>query len=235
MRLISNLKNLCMPAARKPRKILAGPFRGIVMGLSLRTQSQFYAGLFERETHPWLSRLSQDTATAIDIGVAHGEHTIYFLTRTKAAKVFAFEPDASCLPFLRENLALNGVAQSERLQLSTRFVGASDTAQQIRLDSLAESVHAPCIVKMDVDGAEEQILNGANAFNTLPGVRWLIETHSKELETACERILAAAGFETRIIPNAWWRAFLPEQRPSDHNRWLAAWNDSAPGLLHSVS
>jgi hypothetical protein len=223
MRLVSDLKNLFVPPARKPRKILAGPFRGIVMGLSLQSQAQIYVGLFEKETHPWLNRLSKGTATAIDIGVAHGEHTIYFLAKTKAAQVFAFEPDAGCIPFLRENLALNGVDRSDRLQLSTRFVGASDTEQQIRLDSLAGSVHAPCIVKMDVDGGEEEILKGAKTFNTLPGVRWLIETHSKELEAACERILTAAGFQTRIIPNAWWRTFVPELRPVAHNRWLAAW------------
>ncbi len=225
---VSGLKNRFTPEERKPRKILAGPFQGIVMNLSLRTQAQFYAGLFERETHPWLQRLSKGVATAIDIGVAHGEHTIYFLTKTKAAHVLAFEPDESCIPFLRENLVLNGCRWSDRLQISTKFVGASDAAQEISLDSLAPSVHSPCIVKMDVDGAEEQILQGANSFNSLPAVRWLIETHSKPLEIACERMLKDAGFETRIIPNAWWRVFIPERRPGGHNRWLAAWKTEQP-------
>ena len=223
MRLISGLKTFITSPERKPRRILAGPFRGIVMGLSLQSQAQIYVGLFERETHPWLNRLSKGISAAIDIGVAHGEHTIYFLTKTKAAKVFAFEPDVSCIPLLRENLELNGVDRSDRLEISTRFVGASDTERETRLDSLAESVHAPCFVKMDTDGAEERILRGAKTFNSLPGVRWLIETHSKELEIACEGILTAAGFQTRIIPNAWWRVFIPELRPGAHNRWLAAW------------
>jgi hypothetical protein len=154
--------------------------------------------------------------------VAEGEYTIYFLTKTKATKVFGFEPDVSCMPFLLENLELNGVGQSERLEISTRFVGVADSEQATRLDSLTESVEAPCFVKMDVDGAEEQILEGAKTFNSLPGVRWLIETHSKELEDACEKILKGAGYQTRIISNAWWRVFVPELRPG-HNRWLAAW------------
>jgi len=226
MRLVSDLKNLLVSPERKARRILAGPFRGIMMGLSLRTQMQVYLGLFEKETHPWINRLSKNISTAIDIGVAEGEYTIYFLTKTKATKVFGFEPDVSCIPFLQENFELNGVDKSDRLEISTRFVGVSDTEQVIRLDSLVESVRAPCFVKMDVDGAEEQILKGANTFNSLPGVRWLIETHSKELEVACERILTAAGFQTRIIPNAWWRVFVPELRPG-HNRWLAAWRSEA--------
>ena len=193
------------------------------MGLSLRSQTQVYLGLFEKETHPWLNRLSKGITTAIDIGVAHGEYTLYFLTKTKAAKVFAFEPDVSLLPYLQENLKLNGLDQSQRLEISTKFLGVSDTEQEIRLDSLANSVCAPCFIKMDVDGAEEQILNGAKTINGLPGVRWLIETHSKELEVTCEGILTAAGYQTRTIPKAAWRVFVPEQRPSEHNRWLAAW------------
>jgi hypothetical protein len=223
MRLVSDLKNAIVSSERKPRRILAGPFRGIVMGLSLRSQTQTYLGLFERETHPWLNRLSKGISTAIDIGVAHGEYTLYFLTKTKATKVFAFEPDLDCIPFLHENLELNGVDRSERLEISAKFVGVSDTEQEIRLDSLTESIRAPCFIKMDVDGAEEQILKGAKTFNNLPGVRWLIETHSKELEVACKGILTDAGFQTRIVPNAWWRVFVPEMRPSKHNRWLAAW------------
>jgi hypothetical protein len=223
MRFVSDLKNVIVSSERKPRRILAGPFRGIVMGLSLRSQTQIYLGLFERETHPWLNRLSTGISTAIDIGVAHGEYTLYFLTKTKATKVLAFEPDLNCIPFLHENLKLNGVDRSERLEISAKHVGVSDTEQEIRLDSLAESIHAPCFIKMDVDGAEEQILKGAKTFNTLPGVRWLIETHSKELEVACEGILTDAGFQIRIIPNAWWRVFVPEMRPINHNRWLAAW------------
>jgi hypothetical protein len=223
MRLISDLKNVIVSPQRKPRRILAGPFSDIVMGLSLRTQSQVYLGLFEKEIHPWLNRLSNGIETAIDIGAAHGEYTLYFLTKTKATKVFSFEPDVSLFPSLKENLRLNGLDQSRRLEISAKFLGFSDTDQETRLDSLATSVDAPCLIKMDVDGAEAQILNGAETINALPDVRWIIETHSRELELLCERILTAADFQTRIIPNARWRVFVPEQRPIEHNRWLAAW------------
>ena len=84
----------------------------------------------------------------------------------------------------------------------------------------------PLLQKMDVDGAEQQILNGAKAINALSDVRWLIETHSGRLELHCDRILRDADFRTTIIPNAPWRIFLPELRPIDHNRWMAAWKVS---------
>jgi len=193
------------------------------MSLSLRTQTQLYLGIFEKETHTWLARLSKGIKTAIDIGAAYGEYTLYFLMKTQASKVFAFEPDVSLSPYLYENLKLNGLDQSMRLEISHKFLGASDGDQVVPLDSIESSVQAPCLIKMDVDGAEEEILNGAGKINGLPGIRWLIETHSRDLEVACEEILRASGFQTRIILNAAWRAFVPEQRPIEQNRWLAAW------------
>jgi ribosomal protein L11 methylase PrmA len=193
------------------------------MQLSLRFQTQVYLGLFERETYPWLNRLSKGIATAIDIGAAQGEYTLYFLTKTKAAKMIAFDPDMDCVPVLRKNLELNGLGQSERLEFFTKLVGASDSEREVRLDSVAKSIRTPCFIKMDVDGAEEMILKGAQIINSLPGVRWLIETHSNELKSACERILKAAGFQTKIGPTARWRVLVPEYRPSLNHGWLAAW------------
>jgi hypothetical protein len=76
-------------------------------------------------------------------------------------------------------------------------------------------------------GEEEEILKGSERLNQRQGVRWLIETHSHDLEIACEARLRRANFKTAIIPNAWWRAVLPELRPCGHHRWRAAWNDDA--------
>ena len=223
MRIASNLKNAIVTANRKPRKIITGPFKGIVMDLSLRTQMQLYLGLFEKETYTWLNRLSKNIVTGIDIGAAYGEYTLYFLTKTQARSVFAFEPDTTLFPYLYENLKLNDLEQSGRLKVLHKYVGALDTAEGIRLDSIANSIQAPCFIKMDVDGAEVEILAGAKKINDLPDMRWLIETHSRDLEVACEEILSASGFQTRIIPNAAWRVFVPEKRAIEQNRWLAAW------------
>jgi hypothetical protein len=223
MRALSWVKNLVVPGGRKPRRIVLGPFKGMTMALSLRHQAQIYLGLFEREVDPWLGRLTHGIHTAIDIGADSGEYTLFFLSRTDAEKVLAFEPNPESLPLLRENLKLNSLAESNRLELSTAMVGESDVASKVSLDSLISSIQLPCFIKMDVDGAEGAILKGAATLNGLGGVRWLIETHSKSLESQCLEQLKAAGFETRIIRNAWWRAFIPERRPIQHNRWLAAW------------
>jgi hypothetical protein len=204
------------------------------MDLSLQTQSQVYLGMFEKEVHPWLYRFSKGVATAIDIGAAHGEYTVYFLARTVASRVYAFEPNLECRAFLHQNLRLNGLDGANRLQVSKKLVGVSDSEEEMRLDSLTEFVCTPVFIKMDVDGGEESVLKGSQKLNALPGTRWLIETHSRELEAACVGILASVGFQTRIIPNAWWRFFLPELRP-EHNRWLAAWKSDGECPCGSVT
>ncbi|HTF25921.1 MAG TPA: FkbM family methyltransferase [Candidatus Limnocylindria bacterium] len=219
---ISDLKSLFVTCQPRPRRILTGPFRGIVMNLSMKTQSQMYLGLWERETYSWLRSLSAGIATAIDIGAAFGEYTLFFLKKTPAVRVYAFEPDKAFLPSLYENLKLNDLHGTDRLMLCTKFVGTCDNDRECTLDSLGESLQYPCLIKIDVDGAEEAILRGAKDLAGLRQVRWLIETHSKELEGSCARILTEVGFQVKLIPNAWWRVVLPEDRRTEHNRWLAA-------------
>jgi hypothetical protein len=164
--------------------------------------------------------------TAIDIGVAQGEHTLFFLKKTLARRVYAFEPDTSTSESFSRNLRLNKLGDSTRLEFSTNFLGAHCDEHHITLDSIEACFDLPCLIKMDVDGYEEEILKGASSLNTRNDVRWLIETHSKDLESACIRILSSNGFCTRVIPNAWWRVILPEGRMIEHNRWLAAWKEN---------
>src|SRR5580658_2161639 len=119
--LVRIVKNAVVPAGSGPRTVQTGAFRGVRLNLDLRTQSQWYVGLFEREVYPWLARLSQGAQTAVDIGAAGGEYTLYFLMKTAAARVIAFEPDPKSFESLRGNLRLNGLEDAGRLELCPKF------------------------------------------------------------------------------------------------------------------
>lgn len=220
--LLSSIKQLVVPQGEAPRTIKTGPFRGLRMNLTLASQSQIYVGLFEREVYAPLKRLSEDLNTAIDIGAACGEYTLYFLARTSAKRIFAFEPSVAGRTKLMQNLSLNALAHDSRLEISARFVAAADNEENCSLDSLLPMMALPCLIKMDIDGGEVTVLEGAKEVMQLPKVRWLIETHSASLESGCISLLEKNGYDTRIIRNAWWRCFIPEQRPIDQNRWLVA-------------
>lgn len=222
MRLLSSVKQRLVPAGIAPRVIQSGPFRGLKMELDLRGQTQVYLGLFEREVHPWVSELSRGIHTAIDIGSAQGEYLLYFLSRTPAQQVLGFEPDVACWPALQRNLALNELTGDERLSLSTQFVSANDDHRNVSLNGLLPRIKGTCLVKMDVDGQEANILAGAHKFLDQAQARFIVETHSAELEQEVIEIFSAAGYQTRIVTQAWWRLFVPEHRPGPQNRWLIA-------------
>src|SRR4029077_4709781 len=92
MRLLSYLKTKIVPSGIRPLAIRYGPFRQITLELSLQTEMQMYLGLFEKEIHSWLEALTSNTATAIDAGAGYGEYTVFFLMKTNADAVYAFEP-----------------------------------------------------------------------------------------------------------------------------------------------
>ncbi len=221
LRLLSRGKSLVVSPGTSPRTILTGAFRGLRLELDLRFETQVWLGLAEREVHKALRRLSKGIRTAFDIGAAAGEYALYFLRRTQAEKVFAFEPLDDFQQRMRRNLALNQMENNPRLVLSGQFV-TGNPATGCVLDSLLDDIASPTLVKMDVDGAEVDILEGASKLLRQPDTRWLIETHSVELEQRCVQLLQSAGYTTRIIPNAWWRWLVPEQRNPEHNRWLIA-------------
>jgi len=128
------------------------------MNLDLAYQTQIFLGLAEREIYPALQKFSRDARTAIDVGTAFGEYVLFFLKRTPAKRIFAFEPEPQMLARLHNNLVLNGLEQDPRLQFFSQFVGTTNDERTITLDSLVHQIEPPCIIKVDVDGAEINVL-----------------------------------------------------------------------------
>lgn len=192
------------------------------MELDLTCQTQLCLGFYEREICKWVRRLSTGINCAIDIGAGEGEYVIYFLARTTAKKIFAFEPYWISQSRLISNLTLNGLADNSRLDISAKFVGSSSGESTCTLDSLSPRILSPTLIKIDVDGGEVDILRGASSLIDRSDIRWMVETHSQQLEEECVRIFNMAGYVTTIVDNAWYRLFIPELRPSPQNRWLVA-------------
>jgi hypothetical protein len=219
--LLSRLKNIVGPAGTRPRRVKTGALRGVRMELDLRDRTQVFLGLYERELHHWIRTLSERARSAIDVGAADGAYALYFLMRTGVRSVFAFESDPSALGRLGANLRLNGLDRDDRLHLLNAPVGTGRQGT-VALDSLADRVETPCVVKVDVEGHEVDVLSGAEALLARRGVAWIIETHAVDLENECVRLLTSHSLLVRVVSPAWWRAAVPEHRPISHNRWLVA-------------
>lgn len=226
MTLLKTAKAICLPRGRHPRQILTGLFRGLEMHLDLQFQSKTWVGLYEREIYSWTRRLTRGIRTAIDIGSAEGEFTLYFLKRTAATKVYAFEPSSENIGTFNLNLAINGVDHDPRLLFERKFLMEKPSANSCRLDTLQTNVELPCFIKIDVDGPELDVLKSGRELIKEGDVRLLVETHSMDAEQGCSEFLKTLGFQTRVIKNAWWRIIIRDRRPVPHNRWLVAYKVS---------
>ena len=220
---LSRVKNSVVRAGSRPRHVRSGVFKGLRMHIDLSYQAQVCAGLYERELHTWLRRFARGAESAIDVGAAEGSYLLYFLERTQVSAVYAFEPDPQQRTKLRANLALNARANDPRLKLSKTAVGASDNPGSATLDTACAVAGRPCVIKIDVEGSEVDVLDGARRLLSDGDVRWIVETHSVALERECMDRFQQHRYETVVVEPAWWRVVVPERRPIEHNRWLVAY------------
>ena len=220
-----NLKKLLLPFGYSVRTIQIGILAGVTMHLDLAHHTQRWLGLQEKELNKWLRRLSVGIRTAIDVGANDGMYTLYFLVKTPAQKVIAFEPAIESVEQMKRNLILNDHENDPRFELVTHPVGAVARGQDVTLDSYFDRFQFPCLVKVDIDGGEVLLLEGARQLLASQGVRWIIEVHSVALQEQCLEIFRRANYRTVVVRNAWWRHFLPELRPGDLNQWIVATPD----------
>lgn len=222
MRLISAVKVLFVPAGCHPRTVRFGIYRGLRLEIDLASKTQVYMGLWERETYQVIRKAAAKCVWAIDVGAGQGELCLFLLCRSRAQKIYAFEPQQSEIDIFLRNLKLNGASSTGRLSMASKFVGCSAAAGYVSLDSLDLDRQERGFLKIDVDGAELDVLRSGESLLRTATVDILVEAHSRRLETDCSDFLAGLGFRCEVIDKAWWRTIVPEQRPIEHNRWLWA-------------
>jgi hypothetical protein len=224
---VNRLKRL-LPRGRHPRTIRHGLYQGVRLHLDLQCELQVYAGLYEQETFADMRRLAHGCRGFVDLGAAKGELSIYFLRRPGIERVVAAEPAETERALFNANLALNALQSDPRLSIHAGFAGEGARKEWRTLDELAGEAPAPLFIKMDIEGAEAEVLATGRHTLSSKDCRLLIETHSIEAEAACNGQLTAMGYRTKIISPAWWRVLLPEHRGDiAHNRWLVAWRPEA--------
>jgi hypothetical protein len=212
------IKRVVVPEGRQLRKVRGGVAKGMLMELDLLSQAQRYWGFDEREILNPVLRLSSTCKSLVDVGANDGYYTMAFL-RSHAERVVACEPGPSVNLLLR-NAVANGYKPDERFSIVSKPIGSGVGCLSVA--DLVRDLPRPVFLKVDIEGGEADLLASAEACPFISELRWLIETHSRELERQCIAWLQSHGCKTKIIYNARWRILLPELRPIPHNRWLTA-------------
>lgn len=218
-RLLSRLKNAFLPAGKRPHRALFGLYSGLLLDVDLRHNTQLLLGLLERETYGCITEAAGRCHWAIDVGAGTGELVLRLLKGSPAEVVIAVEPKAEAREAILQNLRLNGL-DAGRLEIKDCCLGQTQGSHFSTLDALAMPLSGRGFIKIDVDGAEVDVLQSGNHSLARGNLDLLVETHSAALERGCLELLEQNGFSCHVIKNAWWRTLLPELRPIAHNRWL---------------
>ncbi len=194
--------NWVLPAGWNEVEIASGPLRGLRFVLDLKHEKYLWLGTYERCVYDALERYLRPGDTAWDVGAFIGYHTLLMSRRVGPGRVLALEPDPRNAERLRRNLSLNGVANVEVLPIAagTRTDRASlelhpthpsqtrvrptgePACEVIPLDDLLGRSPLPALVKVDVEGAEAEVLAGASEVLGSARPVWCIELHGEANE-----------------------------------------------------
>lgn len=156
----------------------------------------------------WVFALARHASSAFDIGANVGYDALMMLLCAGVQRVALVEANPSALAVAAENLIRNGVgdravflwafagAEEGRQQefwtvgsgqAGSMFASHADTARgrgaritvpTVTVDSLCRRFGIPDLVKIDVEGAESQVLEGACECASQGRTRWIVEMHS---------------------------------------------------------
>jgi FkbM family methyltransferase len=177
-----------------------------------------WLGHYEHEKQALVRRLVAPGMRVLDIGANAGFYTLALSRRVGAAgHVWAFEPYAPNAANLLRHLSLNRIgnvtliqaAVADQAGLADFRIGANnamgtlvDNAGNYRvpvlaLDALIDggTIPLPDVVKMDVEGAESRVLEGAARLLERGTASLLIALHGAQQVAACITRLTHADYK----------------------------------------
>src|SRR6267143_2966592 len=198
-------------------RILRGPLRGKKWIVGSGPHA-YWVGAYEVNHLRDFGAAITPGTVVYDVGANVGIYSLLASSRTgHSGKVFAFEPLERNVRYLRRHMQLNGVENCVVLQTAVcneegtrQFSGASWDSHMGRLSTEGEilvpsitldnciygekGLPPPNVLKIDVEGAEMELLQGANRALAEFHPKIFLEMHSGQLYSDCREFLAAKGY-----------------------------------------
>jgi FkbM family methyltransferase len=215
--------NRFLSGERFVHPINAGPAKGLRFEVLLPQDKAFWAGTFEGEFAAALAKCVRPQDVCYDIG-GHRGYMTGVMALAGASRVKVFEPLPDNVAALRRLAELNPAllfdveaAAIGRFDGEARFKVMADQSmgklaaspfqtdavatrelkvQVRRLDSVVFEMKfsPPNLIKIDVEGAELDVLGGATRTLETFRPRLFIEAHSSTLAAACSQQLTGLGY-----------------------------------------
>ncbi len=204
----------------------------------------FVYGTWEPKVTEVVTDILKKGMTVIDVGAHIGYYSLYFAKCVgPTGRVFSFEPVPENLALLRKNVLLNRIswieAFPEAIFSSTRNISfaAPDQSADSGEGSLVQGhegrqilVHAvtldlfctsanirPDVIKLDVEGAEHEVLLGARDTIERCHPKLLIELHHFDGNVAVHPVpglLTSYGYQLRWIEQWQWTSHILATPPT---------------------
>ncbi len=198
-------------------RILRGPLRGKkwIVGAAAHA---CWAGTYEVDCLRAFAVAVSPGATVYDVGANVGIYTLLASLRAgPSGRVYAFEPAERNLRYLHRHVALNQAQNCFILETTVsntdgtrRFSAATWDSSMGRLSPNGEllvpsttldtcvygekTLRPPGIIKIDVEGAEWEVLQGANRILAEFHPAVFLEVHGTQLHADCRDLLAVKGY-----------------------------------------
>jgi hypothetical protein len=214
------IKRLFFGNGTQEKRILFGLAGGVKMKIDMANKSQRYLGLDEREVQRSFKKFARQSSTFVDVGASDGYYGLIYYKLNKDGIQYLCDANSDFAPVQKANFLMNDF-KVDKVNLVSKFVADRTDETHVALNDLVKD-KGTIFIKIDVDGGELHVLKGVETVLRNNNCKVIVETHSTQLEEDCIAYLQQLGYATRIIPNAWWRVFVPEERPIPHNRWFSA-------------
>ncbi len=203
-------------------RIKFGIAKGLQMVLDPQHDTQVLLGLAEAEIAQDFRKLAIQADIFLDVGAAYGYYSLVFAKWNPKGKIYLFDASPAFLPIQKENFKLNNF--SNEISPVSKFVSNQNSDSTIAVDAVLEkmSIGLKALIKIDVEGAELDVLKGCEKSMENHFLSFVIETHTLDLERECVAFLQKRGYSATIKKPAFWRTFIPEKRIVAHNQWIIA-------------
>jgi Methyltransferase FkbM domain len=181
---VSRIKSTLVPDVSQVRIVPLGLYKGLHLNINLRSETQLFLGLWERETYGAIRQAAPRAKWFIDVGAGKGELCIFFARLEHVKRIIAIEPNHAEAQTLIANLSYNNIDPNS-IEVFEKFAGTEKDDRYVKIDHLniISSIHG--FIKIDVDGFELDVLRSGQQLLLQGNADLLIETHSAELEQSC--------------------------------------------------
>ena len=221
------LSYLLIPSrTKRTLRVRKGPAEGLLFEMNPRWERHLWEGEHELAVQQALADRLAPGAVFYDVGAGFGFYSV--LAARVGAQVFAFEPDQQNAASLQRHAELNSLAPRIRIVRAavlaeggfTRFEEARqdrghgnghvarpaasgptpfDMVPCMSLTHFASENPLPNVIKIDVEGAESEVLKGAQELVDLCRPAIICEVHDATNAAFVSNWLKGAGYSVQVM------------------------------------